>query len=284
MRVTFDSHVLGKVVAPEKRRKDPDYLQLKKINFALRNGALRGLLCETIATLEAIGKRNRFDYFANRIPKTTSTIHSCPTHFEVRITFAPDHDRHPGLHNELTEKLRQAKALGVRLLYVPSMNVQLPKLLLQDQEFYDRETFMSQRYVDRFWEVSQSISARGCGLAVLNQIIHRIENRLLASGVSPAGSGLSLLAYAEDKSEREGVSKAIAEWADADLVAAHIAREGDLFCTEDQGKSAKCNSIFSQENKRWLEATYGVCFKNIRNLAMHTSCLTAAQIQSLTLS
>jgi len=44
-----------------------------------------------------------------------------------------DHNRHPGLEAVLVDKLQRAQTLGMRLLYVPSLNVQLPKEFLDDQ-------------------------------------------------------------------------------------------------------------------------------------------------------
>jgi hypothetical protein len=69
MRVSFDSHILGKVIFPGRRGKDPDHECLEQISTALKDGRLLGFLCESIATLEAIAKNKRPHYFANRIPK-----------------------------------------------------------------------------------------------------------------------------------------------------------------------------------------------------------------------
>ena len=54
MRVTFDSHVLGKVAYPERRKKDPDHPCLEKISAALQVGRIQGFICESSGALEAI--------------------------------------------------------------------------------------------------------------------------------------------------------------------------------------------------------------------------------------
>lgn len=54
MRVSFDSHILGKVIFPEKRKKDPDHECLEQISAALNDGRLQGFLCESMVTHEAI--------------------------------------------------------------------------------------------------------------------------------------------------------------------------------------------------------------------------------------
>jgi hypothetical protein len=67
--------------------------------------------------------------------------------------------------------------------------------------------------------------------------------------------------------EENAVNRAIAEWADADSVAAHVGYGIDLFCTEDVGKSAGAPSVLDQANRTWLQATYGVKFVTISELA-----------------
>ena len=64
------------------------------------------------------------------------------------------------------------------------------------------------------------------------------------------------------------MQRAIAEWADADSIAAHVGYGIDLFCSEDQGKSAGGISlILDAANRAWLTATYGVQFATLTELA-----------------
>lgn len=57
--------------------------------------------------------------------------------------------------------------------------------------------------------------------------------------------------------EFEGnIATAVAEWADGDSVACHIAVGGDYFCTRDTAKKAGSKSIFSQTNLEWLKMDY----------------------------
>jgi hypothetical protein len=62
-------------------------------------------------------------------------------------------------------------------------------------------------------------------------------------------------------------ANAVAEWVDGDSVAAHVAYSNDVFCTEDQGKSASGGSILDADNRVWLAVTYNVKFATIRELA-----------------
>jgi hypothetical protein len=61
------------------------------------------------------------------------------------------------------------------------------------------------------------------------------------------------------------IANAIAEWADGDTVAAHIAFQIDYLCTGDEAKNR--NSIFDPIQRAWLTATYGVRFLTISDLA-----------------
>ncbi len=58
------------------------------------------------------------------------------------------------------------------------------------------------------------------------------------------------------ESEVGNIAKAIAEWADGDSVACHIAVGGDYFCTRDVAKKAGDKSIFSETNVEWLKNEY----------------------------
>jgi hypothetical protein len=53
------------------------------------------------------------------------------------------------------------------------------------------------------------------------------------------------------------VQRRIAEWADGDAIAAHIAYGNDYFCTRDAAKKAGPTSILSARNREWLLREYG---------------------------
>jgi len=54
MRVTFDSHVLGKVIFPEKRKRDPGYTCLKDIVARSRTVDFRGLSVRALGLLRRL--------------------------------------------------------------------------------------------------------------------------------------------------------------------------------------------------------------------------------------
>lgn len=210
-RVTFDRQVLGKVVFPEKRKRDPNYAHLEKIHAALREGRLHGYICESIGTLEAIEPDKRAEYFANRIPQTHRQMLTDGKNISVSITIKTDHNRHPGLHERLVMNLRGAQALGIRLLYVPIANVQLPKQFLNDQSFYESRLFEAQTYADRFAEVAATITACGVGSAAIVSIVERFQQRSPVTATAYQ-SGMQVLRYANNEAERTVIAKAIAEW------------------------------------------------------------------------
>ncbi len=94
----------------------------------------------------------------------------------------------------------------------------------------------------------ETIEQRGVGGAVLRSLQEKAGGR------------------AEDIEEKE-FARAVAEWADGDSVAAHVSYTNDVFCTEDQGRSAGGKSIFNEENRRWLSLTYDVRFATVAELA-----------------
>jgi len=58
MRVTFDTHVWNRMVFPERYLNRPNHAAMVKINNAIRSGLMRGSICESFGTLEAIKKRS----------------------------------------------------------------------------------------------------------------------------------------------------------------------------------------------------------------------------------
>jgi hypothetical protein len=87
-----------------------------------------------------------------------------------------------------------------------------------------------------------------------------------------AGPWYTALNQAQDEQERKEIEKAVAEWADGDAIAAHIAYRNDIFCSADRGQSAGGPSIFDVENRAWLQNTYGIRILSLKMLAAEISC------------
>ena len=65
--------------------------------------------------------------------------------------------------------------------------------------------------------------------------------------------------------EEKRLSEACAEWADGELVGAHVAYQHDVLCTNDLAR-ASGHSIFNSKNRSWLTTYYGVTCLTLREL------------------
>jgi hypothetical protein len=73
----------------------------------------------------------------------------------------------------------------------------------------------------------------------------------------------------------EKFQRACAEWADGELVGAHIGYENDVLCTNDKARGAG-KSIFDTENCAWLTSEFGVAFRGVDELVAELATLEQA--------
>jgi hypothetical protein len=113
-------------------------------------------------------------------------------------------------------------------------------------------------------DVATAIQRRGLGYAVATQLGLQFSAR---DGV--VGEWwFAGLRRAKDNGERKRVQKAVAEWADADSIAAHVGYGIDFFCSEDEGKNTGSEpSVLDPDNRAWLAATFCVKFVDLAELA-----------------
>jgi len=267
MRVTFDSNSWQPVIFPDKFAKDSRYADFLKIERAVRDGRIRGFISETVATLEAIKKVDRVSYFGGSVPKIDFHEEMVGNQIRIRVTMGPDNSRHPGLPGVLSDRLRAALALGIRLLRAPRLALARPAEL-RGSNLFAEETVEAEIAArnERSGEAVRAIEARGIGLAAARAISERIKIRLGLS-VPSNWAWSQYLARAADPGEELEIAKSIAEWADGDAVASHLAYRNDFFCTEDKGKSVGFPSVLDATNRAWLEATYGIKFVTVSGLA-----------------
>ena len=119
--------------------------------------------------------------------------------------------------------------------------------------------------IDRFQNLDSEIEARGLGRARAKQIAAR-----LAGSGTFLGPWFTPLGAAKDIHEKREVARAVAEWADADSVAAHYAYGNDFFCTRNSAKAETKRgdpAIFDAGNRAWLTETFGVQFVTLAQLA-----------------
>jgi hypothetical protein len=257
LRVTFDSNVWQMAVMPSLAGKTGLFADFVVINDALQTKQIQGFISETVGTLEAIRNVGRKAYFTSIKPKVNvQVVNATQGQALLKIDIGTTHDQHPGLHRVLKERLELAIALGMRLMRAPRMTIPVPALMLDLSVFADETDVPTSAARDNRWgDVMQTIEQRGVGSALLRILQEK------AGGT------------ADDIKEKE-FARAVAEWADGDAVAAHVAYKNDIFCTEDQGRSAGGASIFDTGNRQWLAVMYGVRFATVKELAstLRTIC------------
>lgn len=245
MRVTFDSNAWQKVVVPNLARKTSLYDAFAGIHEALRTRKIQGFVCETVGTLEAIKRPTRKAYFSSIKPAVKIQSNAKGNQILMSINIGANHDQHPGLPPVLRERLELAFDLGIRLMRAPRIGIPVPNLFLDLSVFAEEvDVPISAARDNRWGDVVSAIEQRGVGSGALRLQ----EGRFKKMG------------------ETE-FARAVAEWADGDSVAAHVAYGNDVFCTEDQGKTFGRASILDVANRKWIAATYKVRFATVRELA-----------------
>ena len=263
MRVTFDTNTLDKAVRPERFPKDPCRPDYIKVHQAVVAGQIEGFLSETIMTLEGIQRVDRAPVFnSTRLrqePERVSVDDEGTT--TSGLTLVLEQLRKP-LHLENAARIRAAVDLGFRLLRAPRIglfHIDDPdgKYVLQD----DSHAALAKR-IAKYLEVLHAIDQRGVGSSHLQSLGAKFA---LRDNVQE--HWFHSLIRAKDIHEQREVERAIAEWSDADSIATHIGYGLDLFCTGDAAKSAGAPSILDSTNRAWLQATYGITFVTISELA-----------------
>lgn len=265
MRVTFDTNVWNRMVFPDDWCVEPNFPALKALREAVRTHVLEGLICESFATSEAIQKRSRAKYYFESVPSVTLTtkVHG-PGAIGMQLNIGAKHEQHPGLGSHFERELTEALAIGMKLLSTPYIGLAIPSRLRDHPEIYLNEVFATSEYTERFGAAATKIAAKGIGEGALARLA--IDLAAQSDGRRPSGmldraliSGVYEYAlFAGLKKLQRQIEGAFSEAADGDLVAAHVASGAQYLYTEDRGRSAMAASIFDEEHRAWLTATFGV--------------------------
>lgn len=264
LKVTFDSNTYRRAVNPSRFPRDAKARELRKINAALKDGRIVGYLSETLATLEGVQNAQRGAYFASVAPKITRALKtSADGKSKLGFVVEADDSLHPGLHPVVARWIAEADSLGLQFLRAPRIGSPRPTELLYQTNFAKEGADSErQKRLDRFMEVARAIETRGVGIARLKVIAAQIKARTGSSG-----PWYSALNDERDEQERREIERAVAEWADGDAIAAHIAYGIDVFCSEDRAQNASSPSIFDASNRAWLQLTYGIRIVSLEELA-----------------
>lgn len=242
MRVSFDSNAWEKIFDPADSNWSP-------IRAGLTKNQIEGFISEASFRIEAIRKTERAAYFSEprmQVQFTLSVVERNGKPYVHFMTIGPDDAQHPGLPERQLAKLTSALHANVRLMRTASW-LGLPS----PPEIGDPALFAQTAYCDSEREQRQidalaRIEARGVGRAAFE-----------AAGGWQGAGGVPL--------DEKRFRKACAEWADGELVAAHIAYRNDILCTDDQGRAAG-RSILDPTNRAWLTAEFGVQFATLDEL------------------
>ena len=161
---------------------------------------------------------------------------------EIKLSFsiAPDKAAHPGNNSYLESHLKDAIALGFQIIKLP----RIAGVVNTDIEecFYKHKDLSE--YLDTVFKVAREIESKEAG-------IYHVKNL----GEKYDAYWMTGIENAPDY-EAGNIAKAIAEWADGDSVACHIAVGGDYFCTRDTARKAGDKSIFSEANIEFLKQNH----------------------------
>lgn len=274
MRVTFDTQVWNRMVFPDRHLDSPNYAAFVKINTAIRSGQVRGFLCESFATVEAIRREDRAKFYLESVPKVEVKHKSHgPGLHSLAIEIQANHSLHPGLTEEFKEEFKEALAIGMKLLSTPYIGLPVPDSLRKNPQIYSPEVFATTDYNERFGSVASAIAGRGVGGGAVPALAKELTGRL--DGPRPKEWSdreflYRIYEYARTsnlKKEKAQIEKVFAESADGDMVAAHIAFGNTYLCTEDRGRSAIGPSILDDHNRAWIGTAYGVEIRTAQQLS-----------------
>jgi hypothetical protein len=257
LRVTFDTNAFDKVVRPDIYPNDPLQSEYVAIHEALKRGEVLGFLSETIIVLEGIGKDDRAAVFGSTKLRSRTEQISDDT---LKLTLTPEQPARKPIHIKQADRFVEAFKFGFRLL--AAVRLGMPRV---EGDFYVPETDEArvERY-DRFVTLALAIEARGLGHPRVLAIARRWADR------APNEHWYQVLGMAKDIHEEREVARAVAEWSDADSIAAHYGYGNDLFCTQDvaAGEASRGDAaILDADNRQWLSSNFGVKFGSLSDLA-----------------
>ena len=249
MTVMFDSNVYRRVLQPADFPNDPQRNRIERIHKAICDKTIKGYLSEVIFQIEAIKKADRKNFYKLYTPTTECFEKADEDGIQLNFLIRPSENRIP-IDNYRSKYIGIAEKLGVDVikenrLAMPNSNV--PKsMFLKVDDFHEKNEAVG--------NLQEEMEKRQIGFGKIKQI---------CSSCADGTPWFFGLPYADEKM----VQKAFSEWADGDALAACYGYKIQYFCTEDQGKSAGFDSVFSDENRQWLKDDYGMNIVSLDQLA-----------------
>lgn len=230
-------------------------LILSALREAIKSGHIRPFYSETLVTLEGVQTWQRRDILSKT--RVVSSFSSTSEH-EIKITVGVEHPR-PPLHPTHAKMIENIEAIGMRALRSPT-RIGGVRANSSQVTFFEPHASVHDlaKCMDRVNALATEINRRGVG-----------QSAAVALGLkflSPEEIAKPTLWYEGLKHAAvKDVRRVIAEWADADSVAAHYGYGIDLFCTDDRGLGG--SSVLDDTNRSWLQRDYGIKFMSIAELA-----------------
>ena len=249
MKVTFDSNVWRWVVDPDATPNSEEKSVYRQLHELCLKGVIFGHLSVSMFAWEAVNRLDRKSILekdaALTIRKPLKEKDGC--FFQV-IEIGPDRTIHPGTPEKFMYYLSKARSLGFKLMRIPRLGYLYNRDIADDDDeiWAPHDEDMS-KY---FSECVRVIEELGGGMS-----------QLRAFGGPSIGLGWLEKIKLASPDKAKFIAKAVAEWADGDSVAAHLAYKNDLFCTKDNGRGAGAHSVMHPENASTLARHFG--FKKV---------------------
>lgn len=266
MKITFDSNTFRKVIDPTLIRNNEAQKTYKVIFDAIITGKVLPYFSSAMFILEEPPKKERPEHLAKRKTEMVNTWRSQKNgHIRGQFKFGPDHSTATQLSSYSIERFERAIALGFNMIHVPRLGMPMPQLVRDnlsqstdesEANFHIKNELkgkvimeMEKRQIGpyRYWAIKDKLVAQGGSFPTALSKVH----------------GSKFL----NEHERRSVGSAVAEWADGDLIAAHIGEGLDLICTEDMGGGHSNKSVFSVVHRSWLKTKYKCKFMTALELA-----------------
>lgn len=251
MKVTFDSNVWRIISTPETFPNEASIEDFKCIRSAIEASQISPFICETVFTLEGIQRKKRKEFFSQYKPISQSSTKESNGEIQSSFTIGPDKTAHPGNNSYLDNHLKDAISIGFQIIRLPRIGGIVNTDI--ESHYYKHEDLGA--YLDKVFEAGNDIESKGAGFCQIKELGEKYG--------SPWFKGLQKAPQSEDGV----IAKAIAEWADGDSVACHIALGGDYFCTRDSAQKAGDKSVFNSSNTQWLKEKYNLSVVSPEDLA-----------------
>lgn len=268
LTVTFDTNTLEAVVRPViEPTQHGTETERTVVRAAIQTARILGFFSETIITVEGIKNAERSKLLGQtRVLSGASASGGRQRGLSVSFQFSVGMRHAPRvIDSRAVARVQAALELGIRPLRTPA---RFGEQHLDQKDFplfgpsLGTPEFESR--MNKVHKMASEIERRGLGRAVAVELGKRFSER---DDVRDAELWHQGLGRARDEKERNGVARAISEWADGDSIAAHYGFGIRLFCTEDSGRTARGNSVLAPVNRKWLSDEFGIRIVTFAELA-----------------